>query len=138
MKRSAFTVTEMLFSLGILAVAGLLMARIFTGSIRAIEAAHADLDRAAAADRFAAALKTDVWNASSIQSPDPATLILTLGDGTGIRWSLADDGTVTRIADSAPGSRWSPGERLQIQVQGPSAIIVHSTTARIDRPQQWR
>jgi len=138
MRKSAFTVTELLFVLGILAVAGLLMARIFTGSIGAIEAAHADLDRGAAADRFAAAIKADVWNASSIQVPDPTTLLLTLGDGTSLRWSFADDGTVTRCAESLPASRWALGGRLQVQVQDGSAIMVRSITHRIDRAQQWR
>jgi type II secretory pathway pseudopilin PulG len=94
MTRRGFTLTEMLFILGMLAVAGLLTTRLFTASMRVIDQAPAARDRQTSIEHISMALRRDVWSASAIQLPDSRTIVLANPDGQTTRWTVDEHGII--------------------------------------------
>jgi hypothetical protein len=86
------TLTEMLFLIGILAIAVLIEAQLFRWSLTATQSAPQSVQQHALLDRAIAAMRADVWNSSSIQTPDVRTFQLQSGDGSQIVWSLNETG----------------------------------------------
>src|SRR5688572_25197215 len=99
---SGFIFIEMLVILGLMAVAGLVSARLFSASMRSISAARAAEDRQAAIDNMSAALRRDAWTATNVQVPDARTIDIATTDGN-VRWRF-EAGAALRSGSSE--SRW--------------------------------
>ena len=80
MRSRAFTLTEMLFIIGMLSVAGLLLTRLFTASQKIIDQAPAAQDRQASLEHLCQSLRRDVWAARQIELPEEQTIVLGVGD----------------------------------------------------------
>jgi type II secretory pathway pseudopilin PulG len=122
--RRAFTITEMLFVLMLMGVAGLMSARLFTSSMRVISVAPAQQEQHAAIDRMSDLLRHDVWGATKIELPDAQTINLTQPGGDIIRWRHRDTEIVRSATNSQGEARWPLATALEARQQGPSLMLV--------------
>jgi type II secretory pathway component PulJ len=83
---------EVLFLIGILAMAMVVEAWLFRSAMRATESAPLASLQHARLDGAIAALRADVWNAWRIDVRDPGTIALQMGNDTSVVWRLRDGG----------------------------------------------
>ena len=101
-----FTLTEMLVILGLMGVAALLCARLFTGSMRVIGDAPRAQKQVSQFEHMTRALECDVWNAMSISTEDGATIKLEQADGSQVQWSFGEVEVVRTTSRDAAPQRW--------------------------------
>jgi type II secretory pathway component PulJ len=130
----AFTLTEIIFALGLMGAAGVISAKLFTASMRSIQSSRAVEDREARLQRLTAAIHQDIWAAVKIESPDARGLSLTRADGTKIQWRFSDADAL-RAGDVE--QRWPIDSPLQVEVRG-AAVVLRNASDRGDRSEQWR
>jgi len=116
--------TEMLFVLMLMGVAGLMSARLFTSSMRVIAAAPAQQEQHAAVDRMSDILRHDVWGATKIEVPDVQTIALTQPSGNIIRWRLRDSEIVRTGSDSQAEAHWPLATAIEARQQGACLMLI--------------
>ena len=94
-----FTLIELLVSLALLAAFALVATRVFTTSMRAIDQSGRTQNMATRFDSMLYKLREDVWSAKNIDSADERALALTDAKGQLIRWTMGDDGSITRTIE---------------------------------------
>jgi len=137
--KSAFTLIEMLFVIVLLGIAMPLQVRVFRTTMRVITDTPAFTNMQASIENMVASLRRDVWGATKIETPDPATIILTLSNGTTARWQLGADGVVRQIDGPNPATpqRWLIPFALQAQRQG-GALLLRSISIHEDERTECR
>jgi hypothetical protein len=106
-KNRAFMLHELLFVLGMLAVAALVASRLFTASMLSIDNARTVEDRQLTMDRLSATLRHDVWAATKIEMPNPQTLAISQPNDKSVHWRFENDG-IARV-DAKDEIRWPIG-----------------------------
>ena len=118
----AFMLVELMFVLGLLAVAALVATQIFLFNMRTTTRLSQQHQAQAQFDQAAAQLGRDVWAASSVASPQPQVLKLRLADGQEITWHA---GRVLERASEAQVRRWDAlSAEVAFEVRGPTVAIV--------------
>jgi type II secretory pathway pseudopilin PulG len=125
----AFTITEMLFVLMIIGVAGVVSTRLFVTSMRVIGTAPSQQAHHASIDRLSETLRRDVWSAKAIDLPDDRTIVLSEADSTTIRWRLSDANVIR--TDSAGECHWAAEVLLHAEHRD-NALILRSDSDRSD------
>ena len=113
MKRSnAFTLTEILVAIGLIVFFTNLSTQLFRETMDSMYAARQYQNQSARIDSAVAKLGQDVWNATSITTPDDKTAQLTEAEGRTVAWTVRPDGTLVRTSGPSdlyyqvPGSDW--------------------------------
>jgi prepilin-type N-terminal cleavage/methylation domain-containing protein len=96
MKRRAFTLIELLFTLALLGIFSLVATRLTSMSIRLMRDLPAQTDLAVRIDRASDQLTRDTWPANKIEVSG-RELILTSTNHT-LRWTLGANGAIIRSA----------------------------------------
>jgi len=121
--RRGFTLPELLVSLSLLAVFGLVAGRVFSSSMKTVyhsNQSHATLSQF---DNSLSQLRRDVWDAQKVQAADSSHLQLTDGDGGSILWSVGAEGAVTREAGKQ-SAQWNNLPRdFNFAATGPLVIL---------------
>jgi hypothetical protein len=121
-----FTLNELLYVIGFVSLALVVEARLFKASMQVIETAPIPHRDHARLDRMSAALRRDVWMASAIELPDPATIGVIDSEGQRIRWSFGEAEAV-RTEEGRQGrssQRWPVPLRLRADRDGPAAVTL--------------
>ncbi len=118
----AFTITEMLFVLMIVSVAGVIAMRLFATSIRVIGTAPNVETHHASIDRLSEMLRRDVWSAKSIDLPDDRTIVLSEADSTKVRWTFSD--TQATRADSIGERHWPADIPLHAECRDNALVMI--------------
>jgi len=114
----AFTLTELLFALGILAIFGLATTQLFYATFRVGHATAQQQNAASAFDSAVSALRADAWIAPEITTPDPATA--KLGE---LIWTI-NETTLTRDAgDGARPRTWTAPKGMTFAADGASLVL---------------
>ena len=117
-RRRAFTLTELLFAIGVLSLFAAAATQLFHVTIRTGYATAQQQDAAGSFDSAVAALRGDAWVATEIAAPDPATA--KLGKLT---WSIKET-TLTRDAgDNSRPRTWPIPKGLTFAADGPSLVL---------------
>jgi len=118
----AFTLIELLYSLTLLAIAGLIAARLFGSTMRVIASAPQSQEQRACLDRMSDVLRHDVWGATKMTSIDEQSIELAAQNGATIRWAFGPDGA-TRSASDGQVVRWNPQIKLHPRASGGILVL---------------
>ena len=122
-RRGAFTITELLIAIGVLAVFAAAATQLFYATMRVNRTSAERQDAAGTFDAAVAAMRADAWTAPQITSPDDGTA--RLGKVT---WT-AEDSTLTRDAgDGQPARRWELPSRVTFAGE-PAAVVMRLAPA---------
>jgi type II secretory pathway pseudopilin PulG len=115
----AFTISELLIAIGILAIVGLVATQVFFASFRVSRATAAQQDAAGSFDSAMSVLRSDVWTAAEIAAPDASTA--KLGKVT---WRI-NDLMLTRDAggDGAQSRTWPMPKGTSFVADGASLVL---------------
>ena len=106
LRRRAFSLLEMLIVIGLFTAFAVVASELMHRTIRVgHDAGYAQLT-ATTFDAAGRAMRQDVWSARDIALKNDRSLMLTLGDGTTVDWTVDDAGTFTRAAKNALPQRW--------------------------------
>ena len=122
-RRLAFTIPEILFAIGILAVFSLTATRLFHSTMRIGHAAAEQQDAAGSFDSALSALRADVWTSRKIASPDAATV--QAGD---VKWSVNETTLARDAGDGSMPRTWQVPAGLTFAADGARLVL------RLPRP----
>jgi hypothetical protein len=120
---AAFTITEMLFVLLFLGVAGTMSMRLFTTSMRVISSAPAEQDHLATVDRMSDAIRHDVWNAARVDIENASSVNLAFNDGTTVHLAVGNGEIVRTTLPPGQERRWKMPVALTAERQGPCLVL---------------
>ena len=133
---AAFTLTEILSVLIMLAVVGLVSARLFRATMRVIDDAPASQDAIATSEAMLRQLRADCWTAHAMTSATNDQAEIRTRDGKAISWRVSES-TITRtegdqvatwpLGDLTHAGRWSFGVE---GVEG-AVLVLQADQARI-------
>ena len=104
--RAGFFLYELLFVIGLFAIVGLMMTRLFGATFRLGQTATAAQDHANTLDAVSSALRSDAWSATKFElTGDRSVTFREDGDRT-IVWSINGE-TLTRKENDSPVRRWT-------------------------------
>jgi hypothetical protein len=95
----------------LMATVGLIIARLFSATMRVVGEAPAAQNAIARAESMLRQLRADAWGATAIASPSPHEAQIRWGDGRSVSWRIGDD-VVVRTSDREEAMRWprEPGD----------------------------
>ncbi len=105
-RRRAFTLTEILMTLSLLVVVGLVLDQVFHATVTAWTDTDQTTRQYASVDSVISALRTDTWHASQITVSDSKHASLSLPDNSKITWIFSPDGDATRTDSSGHRTHW--------------------------------
>jgi hypothetical protein len=100
MRRKAFTIYEMLLTLPLLVMIGIMMIRFGWQVIRTMTAARSEATATARLDNAVAVLRQDVWSAAEMHTISPHQLSLSTVDHHTITWEWGATQHLVRTAAS--------------------------------------
>ena len=123
LQRGGFLFFELLFAIGMLAVASLLGAEVFRIASRAVSETVARQTSQLQLDQAMRHLRADVWDASALEPGDNHTLRIRTAGNEIIRWKT--NGALTRIAaDAARNLSWDRiNAKVTFAVRGPTVTV---------------
>lgn len=121
-----FSLTELLVIIGVLAVAGLVVSRLFTSSMRVIDGVPKSHRQLVLFDQMTRAMERDVWGAAAIEIR-AGTVVLTQPGGGVIEWMFGQE--VTRAAAGAAPQRFNI-PNLRPSLDGPALVLTSDAGAR--------
>ena len=126
---SGFVLIEMMIALGLLAIVGLMAAQVFRSVSRAWHQAAVQQSAEMRLDQAVHQLRLDVWNASSMESPDPQTLRIHPADGPAIEWRLG------KAVERSSGAATPPQVQRWSDFQAELSIALHGDVVEINAGQ---
>jgi prepilin-type N-terminal cleavage/methylation domain-containing protein len=122
MKRSGFTVTELLFVLLLLGVFALMGTRLFYASVGIMQGAAKITESAMRFDSAMAAMQHDVFLSDSTEMLSPNSLTVHRTNGSPVQWQ-ASGTDIERTAGDAQ-QHWNIGQKIDIRLQG-QIVLIH-------------
>jgi prepilin-type N-terminal cleavage/methylation domain-containing protein len=122
MKRSGFTVTELLFVLLLLGVFALMGTRLFYASVGVMQGAAKITESAMRFDSAMAAMQHDVFLSDSTEMLSPNSLTVHQPGGPAIQWQTAG-AEIQRTAGDTH-QQWNVGQKIDIRLQG-QIVLIH-------------
>ena len=120
-----FMLLEILVILGLLAVAALLSARLYFITGQAAQRANQRQTAQAQFDQALAQLRSDVWQAKSVELKDPHTLMIHDAEETTITWQSSQSLQRRPGGPQAHIQHWPEiGGVLEFEVRGPEVIVI--------------
>jgi type II secretory pathway component PulJ len=109
-RRSAFTITEMMLAISLLATFMAIGTKLLNTSLKLSRHTAEASDSAMRFDAVAERLRRDVWGAAALSTPDDRILKLTLSTDQSrtATWTIADDGSITRVSEGKASESDSP------------------------------
>lgn len=124
MKRSGgFTLLEIIVVIGLVAVVGLVSTQVFVATLRVWKTSAREQATQSRFDLAVGQLRRDVWSASAIESPNPASLEIQNPAGL-IHWTADPQHGLRRSSDRPEDLRqWPELGRMKFKAEGPMLNI---------------
>ena len=134
-RRHAFTLMELLMTMSLLVVVGLVIDQVFHATLTTWTDTDRTTKRYASVDSAISALRADAWRAAQITVSDPKHATLTFPGHSQITWTLSPDGNAARTDSAGHQTRWPSIAAAWTFSADPTTLIV---TASSPQPQQLR
>jgi type II secretory pathway pseudopilin PulG len=132
--RPAFTLPEILISLGLAVVFSLVAVQLLVMTMKLTSSAARSTEAAARLDAVLGRLRSDVWEASAVEA-DGTTAEVRFPDGSAVTWRVEPDGSVVRAPHDAPRTD-DAGAEGKSPATRPSTTAPASVSAS-ERPSYW-
>jgi Tfp pilus assembly protein PilX len=123
--RTGYSLTEILFVLGLLTIFAVVATRLFGSTVRIMYASADEQNTTSALDSAMRALRGDAWNASTLATPDPHSLRIAQAEQS-VEWSIDQEGNLIRSTHpakaSATAQRW-PGLGRHLAFESAGAAV---------------
>ena len=121
-QRAGFALITMMIVLILAGVFMLVAARLMTQILRTTRQAQEAHMRAVRLDGMIDQLRSDVWQAATLQTPDRTSAILGSGESA-VNWSIGADGNPTRKARSTTAVYHGLGSGLAFETRGANLVV---------------
>jgi prepilin-type N-terminal cleavage/methylation domain-containing protein len=133
-RRRAFTLPEVLISLGLAAVFSLVSVQLLVMTMKVTSAAARSTEAAARLDTVLGRLRSDVWEASALDAAG-TTAEVRFPDGSAVTWRVEPDGSVSRTPLERPRAD-DAGSETKSSATAPSTTAPATAGGR-ERPSFW-
>jgi type II secretory pathway component PulJ len=128
-RHHGFMFVELLFILGLVAVAAVISTQLYIDMTRAHSRLLQQREAQARFDGALKALRADVWNAINASVDDAGGLTLKQADGKTIHWLAHEE--LKRTIDGDPARQWNQlGAQLSFSVEKNTVILHEEPTAK--------
>lgn len=130
----AFTLPEIMISLGLAVVFSLVAVQLLVMTMKVTSSSARSTEAAARLDAVLGRLRSDVWEASAVEA-DGSTAEVRFPDGAAVTWLVDPDGSVVRTPHGTPGSD-DAGAEVKSPATRPSTTR-SATGSAPERPSYW-
>lgn len=121
-RRNGFMLVELVFVLGMIAVAALISTQLYVDMTRAHGRMLLQQEAQQRFDLALRPLRSDVWNATTASVDKGGTLYLTRPDGKGVQWQAGD--RLSRTIESQPPREWNQlGANLSFVIRDGAVVL---------------